>query len=173
MSSAGRRKGRKSREGGEDRRMGQGRRKKGMGESGPPWTLRGTLHSAGFFYVLNSKYFALCLLFFLVRPIQRTTCLWTDVWHPVVRPPGGFWKREDSGTLHSQHSPRVFVLLQVRVGHFQNIFLWISQSTSLIYLWCLGHFFGKQGNMTGSLLKSGEKCSEHLWNENINKIVKE
>lgn len=55
--------------------------------------------------------------FFLVRPIQRTTCLWTYVRHPVVRPAGGLWQWEDSGTFHSQHSQGMFVLLQVRMEH--------------------------------------------------------
>lgn len=66
------------------------------------------------FWVSKDEYFVLCLLFFLVRPIQRTTCLWAHVWHPVVGPPGGLREWEDSGTFHSQHSQGMFVFLQVR-----------------------------------------------------------
>lgn len=50
-----------------------------------------------------------------VRQIQGASRLWTNVWPAVVRPAGGLWQREDPRTLHTQHSARLLLLLQVGV----------------------------------------------------------
>lgn len=49
------------------------------------------------------------------RQIQRAPCIRSNVWSAVVRPPGGFWEREEPGALHAQHSARLFLFLQVSV----------------------------------------------------------
>lgn len=71
----------------------------------------------------------LSLLFSLVRSIQGTTCIWTYVWHPLVRSSRGLWKWEDSGTLHSQHSQGMLVLLQVNIT---SLIVWISVCDHII-----------------------------------------
>lgn len=49
------------------------------------------------------------------RQIQGAPCIRSNVWSAVVRPPGGFWEREEPGALHTQHSARLFLFLQVSV----------------------------------------------------------
>lgn len=51
-----------------------------------------------------------------VRQIQGASRLRTNVWPPVVRPAGGLWQREDPRTLHTQHSARLLLLLQVAIS---------------------------------------------------------
>lgn len=48
-----------------------------------------------------------------VRQIQRAPSIRTDVRSAVVRPPGGLWEREEPRAFHTQHSARLFLLLQV------------------------------------------------------------
>lgn len=47
------------------------------------------------------------------RQIQRAPSVRTDVWPAVVRPPRGLWEREEPRAFHTQHSARLFLLLQV------------------------------------------------------------
>lgn len=48
-----------------------------------------------------------------VRQIQGASCIRTNVRPAVVRPTGGLWQREVPRTLHTQHSARLLLLLQV------------------------------------------------------------
>lgn len=47
------------------------------------------------------------------RQIQRAASLRADVRSAVVRPSGGLWEREEPGALHTQHSERLLLFLQV------------------------------------------------------------
>jgi len=50
-----------------------------------------------------------------VRQIQRAPSIRTNVWSAVVRPPGGLWEWEEPRAFHTQHSARLFLLLQVSI----------------------------------------------------------
>lgn len=49
------------------------------------------------------------------RQIQRASSIRTNVRPAVVRPPGRLWEWEEPRAFHTQHSARLFLLLQVSI----------------------------------------------------------
>ena len=64
---------------------------------------------------------------FTARQIQRASSIWTNVRPAVVRPPGGLWEWEEPRAFHTQHSARLFLLLQVSILSLTVRGIWCLQ----------------------------------------------
>lgn len=74
-----------------------------------------------------------------VRQIQGASCVRADVRPAVVRPAGGLWQREDPRTLHTQHSARLLLLLQVGININQNMNPQTASKPALTFAVILSH----------------------------------